>query len=95
MLTLDDGSVLRTRLLVGADGDDLPQRIVHHGLPEATNLSIPLSHLVAAAGSDIVHWRVQHEAAEAVHIGTVQATFTVGIQTQVDGKRTALSSTVV
>ena len=46
---------------------------LHHGEPGALNLAAPLTHLEAEAGGQIEHWRVQDEAAGAIHLAHVQA----------------------
>ena len=46
---------------------------LHHGEAGAQNLAAPLTHLAAAKGSRIEHWRVQHEAGDAIHLGHLEA----------------------
>ena len=44
---------------------------LHHGEAGARNLSTALTHIAAAPGSALEHWRVQQEAAAAIHLANV------------------------
>ena len=64
-----------TPLLIVRAARDSHVRVLelHHGETGALNLAAPLTHLAADAGSQIEHWRVQHEAAGAIHLAHVEA----------------------
>ena len=55
---------------------------LHYGQPGAQNLSAALTDISAGAGSQLAHYRLQIEAAEALHLGHLR--LALGEQAQVD-----------
>ena len=74
--TANAARLFSTPLLIvrTAGGARLSVLELHHGEAGAQNLAAPLTHLAAGDGSRIEHWRVQHEALDAIHLAHVEVT---------------------
>lgn len=55
---------------------------VHHGRPGARNLTNALTDIAADAGSNVTHYRLNDEASEATHLGSLR--IAAGADAQVD-----------